>query len=75
MSMKPQMIDRISLADEVRMISHTMRSALTVLKVGAQLASTRPGDIVDIAPAMCIKADEIDSHCTRLTEISEMLKR
>lgn len=74
MNMKSPVIDMTALAEEVRRISHTMRSALSVLKVGAQMASTRPEDVADIASAMCIKADEIDRHCTRLTEISEMLK-
>lgn len=73
MTTKDKKPDISALAAEVQHISHVMRSALTVLKVGTQMAAEDPMDLVGIAPSMSIKVDEIDKYCDRLSEISAQL--
>lgn len=61
------------LSEEVRMIAHNMRSALSVLQVGTELLGRSKVEGADLAPIMQDKITQVNEYCNRLKDISAQL--
>lgn len=72
-TLKPQ--DHATIAEEIHKISHDMRSALSVLQVGTQLFERSKAEGASIAPLMQTKITQVNDFCTRLSDLSDMLKK
>ncbi len=68
-------IELVEMADEIHKIQHTMRTALSVLQVGAHYLGKSGAEGSNISDDMTHKVREINSACDRLKEISARLKR
>lgn len=68
-------VDVASLAEEIHKISHNMRSALSVLQVGAHYLGQTGAEGAETADAMKIKIGQINTACDRLKAISAQLKK
>ncbi len=68
-------IELAELADEIYKIQYTMRTALSILQVGAYYLSKSGADSSNISDGMSHKVREINAACDRLKDVSARLKR
>lgn len=68
-------VDVFALAEELHKIQHNMRSALSVLQVGAHYLGKSGADGAETSDAMMIKIRQINSSCDRLKAIATQIKK
>lgn len=66
-------VDVTALAEEIRKIAHNMRTALSVMNVGAHFLGKTGAEGAETSGAMMIKVREINICCDRLKAISDQL--
>lgn len=67
-------VDMKVLAEELHKMQHNMRSALSVLQVGAYYLGKSGADGAETSEHMVTKIGQINTYCDRLKAISEQLK-